>query len=68
MKTTARDGDQPGRWGIYHRDREYAREAGDPCLAVVQAATKPEAEAEAGRRGIVGPTGLWAHPFQGGLR
>ena len=68
MKTAASDGEEPSRWGIYHRDREYAREAGDPCLAVVEAATKPEAEAEAGRRGIAGPTGLWAHPFQGGLR
>ena len=66
MKTIAREGEEPVRWGIYHRDREYAREAGDPCLAVVEAATKPEAEAEARRRGISGPTGLWAHPLQRG--
>ena len=67
MKTTAREGEEPVRWGVYHRDREYAREAGDPCLAVVEATTKPEAEAEARRRGISGPTGLWAHPLERGL-
>jgi len=66
MKTIAREGEEPVRWGIYHRDREYAREAGDPCLAVVDAPTKPEAEAEARRQGISGPTGLWAHPLQRG--
>jgi len=66
MKTIAREGEEPVRSGIYHRDREYAREAGDPCLAVVEATTKPEAEAEARRRGISGPTGLWAHPLQRG--
>ena len=66
MKTTAREGEEPVCWGIYHCDRECAREAGDPCLAVVEATTKPEAEAEARRRGISGPTGLWAHPLQRG--
>jgi len=68
MKTIAREGEEPVRWGIYHRDREYAREAGDPSLAVVEATTKPEAEAEARRRGISGPTGLWAHPLQRGSK
>jgi hypothetical protein len=67
MRTTARDGKAPVRWRIYHQDREYAREAGDPCLGVVEATTKPNAEAEARRRGISGPTGLWAHPLERGL-
>ena len=52
MKTTTRDVKASICWGIYRRDREYAREVGDPCLGVVEAVTKPEAEAEAGRRGI----------------
>ena len=67
MKATARDRETPGRWGIYHRDREYAREAGDPCLGIVEATSKSEAEAEANRRGISGPTGLWAYPWERGL-
>ena len=67
VNTTARDAQEPARWGIYHRDREYAREAGDPCLGVVEAPTKPEAEAEARRQRISGPTGRWAHPLERGL-
>ena len=67
MRATARDGKALLCWGIYHQDREYAREAGDPCLGVVEAATKPEAEAQARRRGISGPTGLWAHQLRRGL-
>jgi len=51
------------RWGIYHRDREWARETNDPCLAVVNAADKKEAEDQAGLEGICGPTGIWAHPL-----
>jgi len=37
--TTAR---QPGNqlWGIYHTDREYAREHGDPLRTVIEAPTK----------------------------
>ena len=34
-------------WGIYHLDREYARELGDPLRTVVRAATKEDAEREA---------------------
>ena len=49
------------RWGIYHQEREFAREVGDPRLGVVTARTKGEAEAKARRQGISGPTGLWAH-------
>lgn len=48
------------RWGIYHREREFAREMDDPCLGEVTARTKEEAESKAARRGISGPTGLWA--------
>ena len=49
------------RWGIYHREREFAREMGDPCLGAVSARTKSEAETKARSRGLSGPTGLWAH-------
>ena len=66
MRRTARNGEELSRWGIYHRDREYAREAGDPRLGMVEATTKSEAEAEAHRQGLRGPTGLWAHPLQRG--
>ena len=51
------------RWGIYHQEREFAREVGDPCLGVVSARTKGEAESEARWQGISGPTGIWAHPL-----
>lgn len=68
MKTTTRNGEELSRWGIYHRDREYAREAGDPCLGMVEAAGKSEAEAKARRRGLRGPTGLWAHPLERGSK
>jgi hypothetical protein len=51
------------KWGIYHCDREFAREVGDPCLGIVMAPTKSEAEALARWRGLSGPTGIWAHPL-----
>jgi hypothetical protein len=51
------------RWGIYHRDRELAREVGDPCLGVATAESKSEAESNARGRGMAGPTGIWAHPL-----
>ena len=51
------------RWGIYHRDREFAREAGDVLLGIVNAKTKAEAEVKAHERGLTGPTGIWAHPL-----
>lgn len=53
------------QWGIYHREREFAKEVGDPCLGQVKARRKREAEAMARRRGISGPTGIWAHPLGG---
>ncbi|MBK9140588.1 MAG: hypothetical protein IPM17_17840 [Verrucomicrobia bacterium] len=59
MSTTATL--KPGNqlWGIYHRDREYAREMGDPLRTVVEAPTKPAAEDTAARLGFNDP---WAHP------
>jgi hypothetical protein len=66
MKTTTRDVKASICWGIYHREREYAREVDDPCLGVVEATTKQKAEAEARRNGISGPTGVWAHPLSEG--
>jgi hypothetical protein len=54
------------RWGIYHRDREFAREAGDVLLGIVNGKTKAEAEAKARHRGLAGATGIWAHPLPDG--
>ena len=45
-------------WGIYHTDREYAREMGDPLRTVVEAPTKLAAEETAARLGFSDP---WAH-------
>jgi hypothetical protein len=44
MSTTATL--KPGKqlWGIYHTDREYARELGDPLRTVVEAPNKLAAE------------------------
>ena len=59
MSTTATL--KPGNqlWGIYHTDREYAREMGDPLRTVVEAPTKLAAEEAAARLGFSEP---WAHP------
>ena len=46
-------------WGIYHTDREYARELGDPLRTVVEAPTKLAAEEAAAQLGFSEP---WAHP------
>lgn len=48
-------------WRLYHRDREYAREVGDPCLAYIHAPDKESAERE-GLDATMGlaPTGVWA--------
>ena len=54
--TTIRNGSI--HWGIYHQEREFAREVGDPCLGVIRARTKCEAENEARRQGISAPTGI----------
>ena len=46
-------------WGIYHTDREYARELGDPLRTVVEAPSKLIAEETAARLGFGDPM---AHP------
>jgi hypothetical protein len=46
-------------WGIYHTDREYARELGDPLRTVVEAPSKLIAEETAAQLGFGDP---WAHP------
>ncbi len=51
------------RWGIYHQEREFAHEVGDPRLGVVRARSKEEAETKARQMGLYGPTGLWEHPL-----
>ena len=63
MKRTAERRTSSIRWGIYHQEREFAREVGDPRLGVVTARSKPEAKDEARRRGLSGPTGIWMHPL-----
>lgn len=49
-------------WGIYHREREYARHHGDPLLTTVWAKDKEDAETLAAQ-GLAAPTGVWAHPI-----
>jgi hypothetical protein len=66
MKGPGRKARSAVRWGIYYREREFAREIGDPCLGVVRARGKGQAEANAQRKGISGPTGIWAHPLEDG--
>lgn len=52
---------KPGNhlWGIYHTDREFARELGDPLRTVIEAPTKAAAEEAAVRLGFNEP---WSHP------
>ena len=57
MSEAAKSGKQ--LWGLYHTDREYAREIGDPLRTVIEAPTKLAAEDEAARLGFSDP---WAHP------
>ena len=46
-------------WGIYHADREYALEHGDPLRTVIEAPTKLAAEEQVARLGF---GDAWAHP------
>ena len=48
------------KFAIYHREREYAREMGDPKLTEVEAPTKEEAERLTAHLGM---TGTWAVPL-----
>ena len=59
MRTSAtlKSGEQ--LWGIYHTDREHARELGDPLRTTVEAPTKSAAEEAAAKLGFNSP---WAHP------
>ena len=59
MKTTATLKSGKQLWGIYHTDREYARELGDPLRTVVEAPNKLIAEETAAQLGFGDP---WAHP------
>ena len=59
MKTSATLKSGKRLWGIYHTDREYARELGDPLRTVVEAPSKLIAEESAAQLGFGDP---WAHP------
>jgi len=48
------------RWGIYHTDREYARELGNPLRTVVEAPNQLIAEETAARLGYGDP---WVQPI-----
>ena len=52
MKTIATLKSGKQLWGIYHTDREYARELGDPIRTVVEAHNKITAEETAARLGF----------------
>ncbi|HXR48314.1 MAG TPA: hypothetical protein VN784_12830 [Candidatus Limnocylindrales bacterium] len=58
MKTSATLKSGKRLWGIYHTDREFARELGDPLRTVVEAPNKLIAEETAARLGFGEP---WAH-------
>ncbi|MEO7297442.1 MAG: hypothetical protein ABI042_02555 [Verrucomicrobiota bacterium] len=59
MRTSATLESGKQLWGIYHTDREHARELGDPLRTTVEAQTKIAAEETAARLGFSNP---WAHP------
>jgi hypothetical protein len=59
MKTSATLKSGKRLWGIYHTDREFARESGDPLRTVVEAPNKLIAEESAAQLGF-GDT--LAHP------
>lgn len=45
-------------YGIYYGSREYAKEAGDPLLDVVEAKSKEEAETKSSANAM--GAGIWA--------
>ena len=59
MRTSATLKSGKQLWGIYHTDREHARELGDPLRTVVEAPNKLIAEETAAGLGFSDP---WAHP------
>jgi hypothetical protein len=50
------------KFAIYHREREYAREMGDPRLAEVDAPTQGEAERMTADMGVTGTLALPVTP------
>ena len=48
------------KFAIYHREREWAREMGDPKLTEIEAPSKEEAERLTAH---LGTTGTWAMPI-----
>lgn len=60
MSTTVTPKPASQLWGIYHTDREHARELGDPLRTTVEAPTKIAAEEVAAKLGFSDP---WAHPI-----
>ena len=59
MRTSATLNPGNQLWGIYHTNREHARELGDPLRTTVEAPTKIAAEEAAAKLGFGDP---WAHP------
>ena len=59
MSTTVTPNPGSQLWGIYHTDREHARELGDPLRTVVEAPNKLIAEETAAQLGFGDP---WARP------
>ena len=59
MSTTVTPNTGKQLWGIYHTDREHARELGDPLRTVVEAPNKLIAEESAAQLGF---GDSWAHP------
>lgn len=60
MSTTVTPKPDNQLWGIYHTDREHARELGDPLRTTIEAPTKIAAEEAAAKLGFNNP---WAHPI-----
>jgi hypothetical protein len=60
MSTTVTPKPSSQLWGIYHTDREHARELGDPLRTTIEAPTKIAAEEAAAKLGFGDP---WAHPI-----
>jgi hypothetical protein len=60
MSTTVTPKPGSQLWGIYHTDREHARELGDPLRTTIEAPTKIAAEEAAAKLGFGDP---WAHPI-----
>lgn len=60
MSTTVTPKPGSQLWGIYHTDREHARELGDPLRTTIEAPSKIAAEEAAAKLGFGDPC---AHPI-----